>query len=648
MSLFLNVLFIVLLHTDASLTVYQSNPSGGERAMPCLSTRKSCILAVSVLLCAAGLSQLQAQPGGALSGTVLDQTGKAIPGATVEVKNESSGVLRTVTADSDGKFSASDLAEGSYSITVSVPGFALTTRSGGRVTAGATLDISITMSVEKVATEITVNDTISIAAQNAPSGNTLESVSAKTEISAEFIKKFMSPLADYAEVVNYAPGTFSLNPNGIGLGQGKTFFRGFPDGDYTMTFDGIPFEDTNSPTHHSWANFPSGWTDSVDFDRSPGLASTFGPTNFGGSINLQSPQLFPDPDIRATVSYGSWNTRLLQLDADSGFFGKGNRNSFLMDIQQLLSDGYQTYNRQKRVAGYGKYQYRFSDRTSRYPVRRPGRHLDQHSEHHQPDARAGGAVRRQLTCLSGDPGTPTAPNPYYYGYNFYHVQTDFEYAAFTSDLGDGWKFDTKAYTTRYWNKQNYQNGTTVNLTTAKPSGVDKLNGYRHAGDTAILSKESKWGIFRTGVWYDWAYTDRYQIPVQHPDVGRHAARQLPRAFHHAVVPAVCRIRMAPAPETGRHRRHQGRRLQHGAESVPGQRQDSRLPRRNGIHRPGHGRADLHRWRGIHCTHHRLQQLAAEYRGPLLREEQLVGLCPVCRREHHSAEQRIRRAERCTC
>ena len=81
----------------------------------------------------------------------------------------------------------------------------------------------------------------------------------------------MSPVADYSEYVNYAPGTFSLNPNGIGLGQGKTFFRGFADGQYTMTFDGIPFEDTNTPTHHSWANFPSGWTDAVDFDRSPGL-----------------------------------------------------------------------------------------------------------------------------------------------------------------------------------------------------------------------------------------------------------------------------------------------------------------------------------------------------------------------------------------
>jgi iron complex outermembrane receptor protein len=92
------------------------------------------------------------------------------------------------------------------------------------------------------------------------------------------------------------------------------------------------------------------------------------------------------------------------------------------------------------------------------------------------------------------------------------VQTDFEYAAYNADLGGGWNFNTKLYTTRYWNKQFYQNGATVNLSSNKPSGVDKLNGYRHAGDTAILTKDSKWGVFRTGVWYDWAYTDRYQVP----------------------------------------------------------------------------------------------------------------------------------------
>src|ERR1019366_8894312 len=244
------------------------------------------------------------------------------------------------------------------------PGFAVARRTGVDTSAGNAEDLSIALAVGSVNQSVTVSEVVSLAAQLAPAGNTLDATSARTEITKEFIRNFISPVSDFAEVVNLAPGTFSLNPNGVGLGQGKTYFRGFSDGQYTMTFDGIPFEDTNSPTHHSWANFPSGWTDAVDFDRSPGLSSNFGPTNFGGSINLQSPQLFPDPDIRTSATFGSFNTRVLQLDGDSGFFGPGSKNSFLMNIQQLLSDGYQTYNRQKRVAGYGKYQYRLNSHSA--------------------------------------------------------------------------------------------------------------------------------------------------------------------------------------------------------------------------------------------------------------------------------------------
>ena len=530
------------------------------------------------LFCAAGLGLLHAQQVGTLSGTITDQSGKVVPDASVEVRPESGGASRTVTTDSSGKFTVPDLATGSYSIVVSAHGVSLTTRSGGQVNAGATLDVPITLTVEAVATEITVSDSVSLAASTAPSGNTLEAVSARTEITPEFIKNFMSPTADYAEVVNLAPGTYSLNPNGIGLGQGKTFFRGFSDGQYTMTFDGIPFEDTNSPTHHSWANFPSGWTDSVDFDRSPGLASNFGPTNFGGSINLQSPTLFPDPDIRASASYGSFNTRLFQLDADSGFFGKGNKNSFLMDIQQLLSDGYQTFNRQKRVAGYGKYQYRFSDRTS---ITLYGGLVDiwTNTPNTTNPTRAQVAQFGDDFLLTGTPFLASgAPDPYYYGYNFYHVQTDFEYAAFTTDLGEGWKFDTKAYTTRYWNKQNYQNGATVNLSPATPSGVDKLNGYRHAGDTAILSKETKWGTFRTGAWYDWAYTDRYQHSFQHHYVAGHAVRQFPRAFssrNNQSRPVNARIWWHPIQKFVVIAGRQRRQLSDDPEPVPGQYENGR-------------------------------------------------------------------------
>jgi iron complex outermembrane receptor protein len=472
------------------------------------------VLAVSLLFCAAAGIPLRAQQdagAATLTGTVLDQSGKAIQGATVTVKNEATGLTRTATTDSDGRFSVNELPGGAYTVETGAPGFARNSRPGIQLPATGTEDVPIGLSVASVNQAITVTETASVAAQLAPSGNALDATSAKTEITGAFIRNFTSPVSDFAEILNLAPGTFSLNPNGVGLGQGKTYFRGFQDGQYTMTFDGIPFEDTNSPTHHSWANFPAQWIGGVDFDRSPGQASTFGPTNFGGSINLLSPDLQPSQDIRVTAAYGSFNTRLLQLDYDSGQFGPGNSNSLLIDVHQLLSDGYQTFNRQKRDAGSGKYQYRFSEKTA---VTLYGGLVDiwNNTPNTTNPTRAQVAQFGDNYLLSGDPGTPTAPNPYYYGYNFYHVQTDFEYVDFNSDLGDGWRFDTKAFTTRYWNKQNYQNGPTVNISTAKPSGVDKLNGYRHAGDTAILTKESKWGVFRTGVWYDWAYTDRYQIP----------------------------------------------------------------------------------------------------------------------------------------
>jgi iron complex outermembrane receptor protein len=463
-------------------------------------------------LCAAGLIPLRAQDSGSasLAGTVLDQAGKTVEGATVTVRSDS--VPRRTDSDSSGHFSFTGLPAGTYTVETTAPGFAKNTRVDVPVGTAGSQDISITLFVDSISQSVTVQESVSVAADLAPSGNTLEATSARTEISTAFIKNFMIPTSDFAEVVNYAPGTFSLNPNGVGLGQGKTFFRGFSDGQYTITFDGIPFEDTNSPTHHSWASFPAEWISSVDFDRSPGQVSDFGPTNFGGSINLKSPELQADPNIRGTVSYGSFNTQLYAVDGDSGQFGPGKKDAVLFNVNQLTSDGYQTFNYQQRDAGYGKFQHRFSDRTS---LSLYGGVVDiwNNTPNTTNPTRAQVAQHGVNYLLNNTPfladGTP---DPYYYKYNTYHVQTDFEYAAFTSDLGSGWTFDTKAYTTRYWNKQFYQNGPSVNLSPAKPSGVDKLNGYRHAGDTAVLSWASKWGVFRTGGWYDWAYTDRYQIP----------------------------------------------------------------------------------------------------------------------------------------
>ena len=203
-------------------------------------------------------------------------------------------------------------------------------------------------------------------------------------------------MADYTELLNNAPGTFSVNPNGVGLGDSKTYFRGFKDGQYTMQADGIPFNDTNDPTHHSWAFFPSQFIAGVDFDRSPGSAASIGPTNFGGTVNLLSRSVAYAPDIRATASYGSFNTRMLALDFDSGQFGPDKKSSLTINVHQMLSDGYQTYNYQKRVAGFIKYQYRLTDRTTFTLFSRAGRSVDQHPEPQGAVARPDRPVRRQL------------------------------------------------------------------------------------------------------------------------------------------------------------------------------------------------------------------------------------------------------------
>jgi iron complex outermembrane receptor protein len=198
---------------------------------------------VSLLLIEPGLAPLRAQEGAAtIVGTVVDQVGKVIGAASVTVKNESTASSRAATSDSEGHFSVSGLAAGAYTVETSAPGFALNTRRGVPVSATGSEDVSIKLFVDAVSQSVTVQDSVSLAVDMAPAGNTLDATSARTEISNALITNFMAPVADFAEVIQQAPGAFSLNPNGIGLGQGKSFFRGFADGQYTLTFDGIPFE----------------------------------------------------------------------------------------------------------------------------------------------------------------------------------------------------------------------------------------------------------------------------------------------------------------------------------------------------------------------------------------------------------------------
>jgi len=496
---------------------------------------------------------LHAQSSSTLAGTVLDPRGVPLPGVAVSIKNEASAMTQKLTSDGQGKYSFANVPAGKYTIQVDAPGFNTSRTTGVAVAAGQPIEVPVTLEMGNASEQITVeaNDSGSVAAALAPMDALLDEHSARTEITQAFIANFTSPLADYGEAVEMAPGTFTTNGNGTGLGQSKTYFRGFPDGDYDIDYDGIPFYDTNTPTHHSWAFFPTQWVGGIDFDRSPGTASTIGPTPFGGSIHLLSRDVSPVQGIRGGVSYGSWGTLLVDGQYDSGNFLGNHKASLDIDVQHMDSKGYQTNNFQNRNAGSIKAQYKFSDKTV----------LSGFSGVEWLDANTPNfnATRCQMygapsdgsyTCTGTNAlyagagiqflnagGTDMA-NPFNYRYNRYHVPTDFEYVGFKTVLPFNINLEFKPYTYNYDNSELYTSitpitdATTINgsktylgLTiapcnvpvvkkgvTAIPCGVDKYNSYRKYGETFNINQTSKLGILRAGVWYEWAATNRHQYP----------------------------------------------------------------------------------------------------------------------------------------
>ena len=492
-----------------------------------------------LLICDTGMIRLHGQSStGTIQGTVADPSGQAMQGAHVAVVTESSVVQRLVTGG-DGKFVATGLPADTYTVEVSATGFSTQIRHEVVVAAGATVSLPVNLTVASVSEEVTVEaeGDNSLAAQLAPVKSVLDAGSARTEITSNYVSEYTSPVTDFADIIQAAPGTVSFTTNGIGNGQAKIYFRGFIDDDYSMTWDGVPFNDSNDPSHHSWAYVPAAAIGHVDFDRSPGTASDIATSNFGGTIHFFSPELSDEAHLRIEETYGSWNTNQILGDINSGAFLHGKAH-FWLNADHQSSDGYQTFSPKQDTAATAKFDLRFSDRT----------YLSVIGTNIIVDAFNNNDPTRRQLLHSGDnylyDNTLTnaayaSTSKYYYDPQFwrfsvYHVASFFDIVALNHDFGKNWKLTTKTYSYGYSNHQHYQNKTDQDLitdsvlTTVKneqvggtdqpgwvagttPTGVDKLNQYARGGEIADLSYATRWGVFRTGSWYEYTNTLRYQI-----------------------------------------------------------------------------------------------------------------------------------------
>ncbi|PYQ55349.1 MAG: TonB-dependent receptor, partial [Acidobacteria bacterium] len=129
------------------------------------NTRRRLALLLAVLVTSAASLQAQSSTG-RISGTVVDSSGAVLPGATVTVTQDQTGLAKNTVTDKDGAYLFVSLPVGTYSVSAEMQGFRKQLKSGfhlvadGRVTADFTLPVGqMSEVVEVTVAAETVNTT---------------------------------------------------------------------------------------------------------------------------------------------------------------------------------------------------------------------------------------------------------------------------------------------------------------------------------------------------------------------------------------------------------------------------------------------------------------------------------------------------------
>ncbi|EKM98435.1 TonB-dependent outer membrane receptor FecA5 [Acidocella sp. MX-AZ02] len=364
------------------------------------------------------------------------------------------------------------------------------------------------------------------APYQSPSKAPLNSTQPTSLVDKHTVDNLLTGTESYADIARLTPSVSNINPNGPGLSEtsGPTI-RGFQDGEYNVTFDGIPFGDSNDFTHHSTSFFTNSLIGQTIVDRGPGQAETVGDATFGGTISLRTINPLPTPTATLNSSYGSYNTSDNSVRLDTGAISSLNGASAVFEAEHMQSDGALSYSGQQRTNFFGKVVIPLSPRTTLTLM------ADHNQLYQNP---VYGATLSQMATqgwnynLSGNPNSQN-----YYRFNNDHITTDMEYADLQSALGDGFLYDGKIYTYAYYHHdlngddtndtnadgvtQAVSAGAVPNEVVLTPGGaaVAGIPGqtfmmdYRSVGTIQRLQKDFGWGDIKTGFWFDHQVNSRF-------------------------------------------------------------------------------------------------------------------------------------------
>lgn len=163
---------------------------------------------------------------GAISGTVEDPTGAVVANAKVILKDVKTGITKETTSSDRGTFLFSDLASGSYEITVTAPGFQTAVLSQITVLTSQTTDVRVRLEVGQP------TETIEVVASTTEGLETSSQLVATT-LRTETISKL--PVINRSNVLALA----RLAPGAAPATGGSTRYNNLAGGALNVTVDGI-------------------------------------------------------------------------------------------------------------------------------------------------------------------------------------------------------------------------------------------------------------------------------------------------------------------------------------------------------------------------------------------------------------------------
>ena len=418
-------------------------------------------------------------------------------------------------------------------------------KAGGAADAAVAADVDKSHGpsvIEGDVSEVMVIAPKADAAQVAPVKSSLQAIEPQAVIDRAFIEQNTPVIGDFTTTSSLAVSMVSAgNPNGPGATDGaKISLRGVADGQFNITYDGIPWGDTNGPSHHANSFFPNSTIGGVIIDRGPGRATDIGQASFGGSLNLFSLPVEDQMGVRQKVTFGSFGTWQSVTTLTSGPVDRLAGTNVIANFQEYHTDGYLTNSPSGGANQYLKVVTPVSDHLTITGL------FTRNDDHYNlSDINSGSIAEIEK---SGQKNFALCNDPLYTcysGYNYTKKQTDFEYLKETGDFGPGIKFDNTTYSYWYSNKTLTGNsndfskafgsvgGPTVITSTAGLaypaggagytgnkvpglSGYLKRNEYRVTGDVALFTKDFDIGTLKAGGMYEYARTERYILQIALP------------------------------------------------------------------------------------------------------------------------------------